>query len=565
MFEITLNPGFVPLLAALLALGLPRAARAPVMALSATIALWLLLDREFGLGAETEQMGIKVVPLSLDALNQVFGIALLIALIIISAYSSGRRNRFEDSAILTLAGGAVSALFVGDLILFVATAAISGLGAAWVVMASPREGAPRAGARLLVWHGIEGLLFLVGVALHLSVGGGAAKMARLDAGSLSDQFIFAALMIRVGAPLAHVWLKDVVSHASPAGASALTAFSTMLGVYALARMFPSEPMLVPIGAAMIVIGAFYAAAEDNLQSAAAYAQTAQTGVCLALIGFGAPLALASVEGHAFTIIFAFLALQMGLGNIVERRGAVRASDLAGIGASMPLSAAFVLVGGLAAAGAPGFALYPTITAALEAAAQWETRALWLLFAGLSAALFVALVLRPALRLHRPQHAPLKFAEAPYGMLLGASLAAFFCVALGLAPQWLYGLTPTEMSIDAYALDRVARQLQLLGGAGVVYLALRLARATAEERDASLRDLDALYRGPVVSAGRWAGVAALRTFAAMDSLLETAWAWLGKVAGQSLSTFDRPYAPLSGAAPLGVAVAMVVLAIFASQF
>lgn len=565
MFAITLNPGFVPLLAALLVLALPRVARAPAMALSAIAALWLLLNREFGLGSPTEQMGLRVVPLNLDALNQVFGIALLIALIIVAAYSSGRRNRFEDGAILMLAGGAVSAIFVGDLILFVAAAAIAGFGAAWVVLASPREGAPRAGARLLVWHGIEGLLFLVGVALHLSAGGGGTEIVRLDAGSISGGFIFAALMIRVGAPLAHVWLKDVTSHASPAGAAALTAFSTMLGVYALARFFPSEPLLAPIGAAMIIIGAFYAAAEDNLQSAAAYAQTAQTGVCLALIGVGTPLALASVEGHAFTVIFAFLALQMGLGNLVQLRGGARASDLAGTGAAMPLSAAFIMVGGLAAAGAPGFALYSTITAALEAAAQWETRALWLLFAGLPAVLFVALVLRPALRLHRPhQHAP-KFAEAPYGMLLGASLAGFFCLAMGVAPQWLYGLTPTEMSIDAYALDRVSRQLQLLGGAGVIYLALHLAGVTAATSDAKLRDLDVLYGGPIVSAGRWAGVMALRGFDAADSLLHAFQARVSTIARQWLGAFDRPYRTLSAAIPLGTVATLVLLAILASQF
>ena len=35
-------------------------------------------------------------------------------------------------------------------------------------------------------------------------------------------------------------------------------FTTMLGVYALARLFPAEAAAGPIGAAMIVIGAVYA-------------------------------------------------------------------------------------------------------------------------------------------------------------------------------------------------------------------------------------------------------------------------------------------------------------------
>ena len=38
------------------------------------------------------------------------------------------------------------------------------------VLASPVPGANGAGVRLLIWHGLEGLLFLAGVAFHLSAG-----------------------------------------------------------------------------------------------------------------------------------------------------------------------------------------------------------------------------------------------------------------------------------------------------------------------------------------------------------------------------------------------------------
>ena len=154
-------------------------------------------------------------------------------LIAIGIYSRARRNRFEDAAILMLAGGAVSALFVGDFVFFVATAALAGLAAAWTVFASPLPGADRAGVRLLIWHGLEGLLFLAGVALHITAQSGSVELVRLDVDTISGGCIFAALMIRVGAPTAHVWFKDVVSHASPAGGAALSSFTTMLGIYAL--------------------------------------------------------------------------------------------------------------------------------------------------------------------------------------------------------------------------------------------------------------------------------------------------------------------------------------------
>lgn len=542
MLALTLNPGFVQLIAAFLVLAAPRAFRAPLMAASAILALWLLLDHEFGAASAMAQMGLPVVLLNLDALNRIFGIAMLLALIIVSIYSGARRNRYEDAAILVMCGGAVSALFVGDLVSFVAAASLAGLAAAWLVFCSTLEDASRAGARLLIWHGLEGLLFLVGVAFHLSAGAESSVYARLDIASIGGGFIFAALMIRVGAPLAHVWLKDSVSHASPTGALALTAMTTMLGVYALARFFQAEPILMPIGAAMVVIGAFYAAAEDDLRRAGAYAFMAQTGVCVALIGDGGPLAMAAAEGTAFTAIFAFMALQATLGAVVERvGGAARVSALAGLSRAMPITSFLLIGAGLAVSAAPGFALYATHTVALQATAEWDKVWLWALIAALPAVLFVSLALRIILAAYRPVARPPRMNEAPFSMLLGAGLATFFCISVGLAPRWLYGLMPAELSFDAFALDRLAPQLELLGVAGLFGIAFRVLGLSPKPSFAQLLDIDALYRGPLAAAGRWGGVLMLRAYGAWQELSRrVAQAISGAVAGW-VSRCDRPYA------------------------
>lgn len=544
--ELTLNPGFVPIIAALLILAAPRTLRSPLIVLAALTSFWLLLDYEFGAAATMAQMGLPVVALNLDELNRIFGIALLIALIAIGIYSGARRNRYEDAAILLLAGSAVSALFVGDLILLVATLTLGGLAAAWVVFASPLEGAGRSGARLLIWHGLEGLLFLVGVAFHLSAGAQAIVIARLDVNSIGGGFIFAALMIRVGAPFAHVWLKDVVSHASSTGAAALSVFTTMIGVYALARIFPSEPLLVWIGAAMMVIGAFYAAAEDDLRRVAAYGVTMQTGLCTALIGIGTPLALAAAEGHAFATILSFVAMQLLLGGVLERRGNVNVSQLAGAGRMMPISLFLIILCGLAVSAAPGLVMFATQSASLEAAAQWDLRWLWTIIWAAPAVLFVSLLLRASLAAYTPTREVKPILEAPFSMLLGAGLALFLCFAVGLAPRWLFDLMPAEISFQPFVLDRVAPQFQLLGGAGIVFLVLRAARAAPREQGGHLLDIDALYRGPLAEAGRWAGVLALRVYGAWQSWTRRA----SHAAGRSLEAManacDRPYAGSSAA-------------------
>ena len=45
--------------------------------------------------------------------------------------------------------------------------------------------------------------------------------------------------------------------------TALTAFSSSLGIYALARLFPAEPFLIFVGLAMIAVGLLFAAAETE--------------------------------------------------------------------------------------------------------------------------------------------------------------------------------------------------------------------------------------------------------------------------------------------------------------
>ena len=540
MLTLTLNPGFVPIIVGLLVLAAPRGVRAPMMAGAALLALWLLLDREFGAATAMRQMGLPVVLLSLDALNRIFGIGMLIALIALSIYGSARRNRYEDAAILMLAGGAVSALFVGDFVSFVAAAALAGLAAAWTVFASPLEGANRAGVRLLIWHGLEGLLFLVGVALHITAQGGSAVLMRLDAKTIGGACILAALMIRVGAPMAHVWFKDAISHASPAGGAALSSFTTMLGVYALARLFPAEPVLVDVGAAMIVIGAFYAAADDDLRRGGAYALTAQNGVCVALIGAGSPLALAAAEGHAFTSLLAFAALQMALGDLVFRTGAARVSHLSGMARVMPVTSFLMLGSGLAASGAPGFALYATQAVALEASAQWDLRVVWALIAALSGVLFVSLALKPALAANRPLAKYGARNEAPFTMLLGGGLALFLCLSVGLAPRWLYDLMPADLAFRPFDLDRLAPQLELLGVAGLAFMALGLTAQPTKRPPARLLDIDALYRGPVAAAGRWTGVVLLRLYGAWQAATARASHAAAQRVGRWAAACDRPF-------------------------
>ena len=559
---LTLNPGFVLIAAALLLLAAPKGLRVPTMAGAAVLAIWLMLDREFGSAATMTQMGVRVVTLNLDPLNRIFGIAMLIATVLIALYSGARRNRFEDSAFLLLAGGAVSALFVGDLVSFVAAAELAALAMAGVVFASTSEGAGASGVRLLIWFGLEGLLFLVGAALHLSAGADSSVFTRLDVRQIGDAFIFAALLIRVGAPLAHVWFKDAVRHASPVGAPALTAFSTTLGVYALARLFPAEPILIPIGVAMIAIALLYVVAENDLRAAGAAGMSALIGVCVVLIGVGSPLALAAAAAHAFAATFVFVALQMVLGAIVERQGSARLSSLGGLWRAMPVTAALLLFCGVATAAAPGTALFATLAVTLDALARWETNWLWVIGLVIAPIFFVSLALRPAFA-GAAVGAQRARNEAPFAMLLGSAVASFFCISIGIAPGWLYAFLPSEMSYQPLSINHLAFQLEVLGAAGLSYAVVWALGLAPRETALRLWDVDAFYRGPLSSLARWVGIIMLRIYGAAQNGFARILGATSNAASRLVRRFDQPYAPRSFAwAPFGLmGIILIVVLLF----
>jgi formate hydrogenlyase subunit 3/multisubunit Na+/H+ antiporter MnhD subunit len=543
MFSVTLNPGFALLIGAVLTLASPQMFRSFVMAGAGFVGLFLLLTPDFGAYNSFGQIGLTIVPLTLDALNQIFGIAFLTSVILLAAAANVRRDRAEDAALMLMAGAATSALFVGDILTFVAASALAGLAAAWVVFASPREGADGAGVRLLVWRGLESLLLLAGLALHLSTGAENSMLARMDVRKLGDAMIFAGLLIRAGAPLAHVWFKDAVAHASPVGAAAIGVYSSMIGVYALARLFPAEYTLIFAGLGMMAVGVFYSAAEEDIRRAGAYALTAQTGFCLILIGMGSPLALAAAAAHAFTLILSFLFFAFAAGGLIARFEEAGLAGLKGRAKAAPASAFLTVLAGFAAAGAPGLGVYVSFAAALEAAAQWQDRWIWLAASAMSACLAVNIGVRPALQLYAPSADKAKpdLGDAPFPLLLAALLAAFLCFAVSLRPDWLYQLAPARFSFAPYALDRLAPQIELMAAAAAVFAAASVLGLALKPAGRRFLDFDALFRGPVSSSGRWCGVVLLRLYGAAQSALARLLERAGQVLTRAARACDQPYA------------------------
>ncbi|GFP24557.1 multicomponent Na+:H+ antiporter subunit D, partial [Candidatus Hakubella thermalkaliphila] len=70
--------------------------------------------------------------------------------------------------------------------------------------------------------------------------------------------IFIGFGINCAWPGLHAWLTDAYPEATITGTVFLSAFTTKVAVYALARAFPGTESLIWIGAAMAAFPIFYA-------------------------------------------------------------------------------------------------------------------------------------------------------------------------------------------------------------------------------------------------------------------------------------------------------------------
>ena len=84
-------------------------------------------------------------------------------------------------------------------------------------------------------------------------------------GGLGTWLIFIAFGIKCAFPLtAQFGLQDSYPAATVTGTVALSAFTTKMAVYCLARAFPGTEMLIYIGAVMTLFPIFFAEIENDL-------------------------------------------------------------------------------------------------------------------------------------------------------------------------------------------------------------------------------------------------------------------------------------------------------------
>ena len=331
----SIPPAFVFLAAAALVLLLPGGVRrllVPAVPLLGGINLWFVWNG--GGGLEVPLLDARLELLRADKLSLLFGLLFHIAAFLGAVFAFHVRDRLQQAGMLLYAGSALGAVFAGDLITLVIFWEGATLGSVLLILARREPRAVRAAMRYLVFQLVSGLLLLGGAIIVIGDTGSAA-FDHIGIGSLGGVLIFVAFGIKCGFPLVHTWLTDAYPEATATGMVFLSAFSTKLAVYALARGYAGTEVLIPIGTAMTAFPIFYAVIENDLRRVLAYSMINQIGFMVVGIGIGTSLALNGAVSHAFNdVIFKGLLL-MSMGAVLHQTGKINGSELGGLYKSMP--------------------------------------------------------------------------------------------------------------------------------------------------------------------------------------------------------------------------------------
>ena len=485
-------------------------ARRAWLLLLPAVAFVHLIGLPHGSFGEVHFLGYTLTLMRVDRLSLLFGYVFLIAATLTAIYAMHRDDTVQQVAALVYSGSTLGAVFAGDLLTLFVFWELTAVSSVLLIWARRTNRAFHAGLRYVVIQLLSGMLLLVGSLVYVQHGGSLA-FGHFTLDQPGAWLILAAFGIKSSFPLLHNWLQDAYPEATETGTVVLSAFTTKLGIYALARGFAGTEMLIYVGAAMTAFPIFYAVIENDLRRVLAYSMTNQLGFMVTGIGIGTDLALNGAVAHAFADILFKALLFMSMGAVLLRAGTVKGSELGGLYKSMPWTTGFCIVGAASISAFPLFSGFVTKSMIMAAAAGQGHWAVWLVLLFASAGVFHHAGIKIPYFAFFAHDSGIRCKEAPLNMLAAMALAAALCIGIGVFPGALYALLPRAVDYVPYTASHVLSQLQLLVFSALAFSVLiRTGIYPPELRSVNL-DSDWLYRrlGPMLlrGAGGLIGMAA----------------------------------------------------------
>ncbi|OUR77296.1 Na(+)/H(+) antiporter subunit D [Alphaproteobacteria bacterium 46_93_T64] len=435
----------------------------PVIGLAQTIGLGL------GSWGEIEIMGMTLVLTKIDPLSRVFGLIFHIAAFAGILYALHVKDTVQQISTLIYAGAAIGAVFAGDLITLFSFWELTAISSVFLIWASRTERAYKSGMRYLIIQVTSGVVLLGGIILYY-FDTGSIVFETMAFGSLATWLILLAFGIKAAFPLLHNWIQDSYPEATVTGTVILSAFTTKLAIYALARGFAGTELLIIIGAVMVVFPVIHATLENDLRRTIAYSMNSQQGFMVIAVGIGSELALNGVAAHAVVSILYTCLLFMATGAVLHRTGTAKITELGAIYKSMPVTSFFAVIGALVIVAFPLTAAFASKALILSAALDAKMVLLWLVM------LFGAVAVIDNVGFKIPvfgffsKDNGMRTSEAPFHMLLAMALLAGLAILIGIFPARFFEILPYEIDYQVYTASHVVTQLQMIAFAALAFAA-----------------------------------------------------------------------------------------------
>ena len=492
MFD-TLPTAFIFFTGALIVALLPSGRiRAAISLLIPMLAAWQVYNLPVGVFVQIELFGQTLDMLRVDKLSRVFALIFCIAAFLGNLYAWHVRDTVQQLAALFYAGSALGAVFAGDLITLFFYWEGTAIASVFLIWARRTEAAYQTGLRYLIIQITSGVILLAGTALIWRETGSIA-FEKMTLGSIGTWLIFFSFGIKCAFPFLHNWLQDSYPAATVTGTVILSAFTTKLAVYVLARGFAGTEVLIYIGAVMTIFPIFFAEIENDLRRVLAYSLNNQLGFMVVGIGIGTEMALNGTASHAFAHILYKALLFMSVGAVLFRTGTSKASELGGLCRTMPRTAIFCLIGAASISAFPLFSGFVTKSLIVDASAEKHYTIVWAVLVFASAGVLSHSGIKIPYFTFFGHDSGLRPREAPINMQLAMVFTAFLCILIGVYPEPLYALLPYEVEYHPYTVNHVVGQLQLLCFALLAFAVLMKSKIHPPEVRAINLDTDWIYR------------------------------------------------------------------------
>ena len=500
---IEFNPGLVMILGALLVPLVRGQLRRALLLTLPVLGMAYTVTLEAGTTVDLTLFSYTLEVLRVDKLALVWGYIFHIAAFLGVLYAIHEDDLVQGAMAQIYMGSAVGAVFAGDLITLFVFWELTAISSVFLIWARKTERSFHTGMRYLIVQIGSGVLLLAG-ALLIYADTGSIAFNHIGIDSLGGKIIFLAFGIKCAFPLLHNWLQDAYPEATVTGTVILSAFTTKLAVYALARGYAGTEVLILIGTIMTAFPIFYAVIENDLRRVLAYSLNNQLGFMVVGIGIGTELSINGTAAHAFSHILYKALLFMSMGAVLFRTGTIKGSELGGLHKTMPWTTGFCIIGAASISAFPlfsGFISKSMILTALGHEGYWFP---WAVLVFASAGVFHHSGIKIPYFAFFAHDSGLRPKEAPLNMLLAMGIAASLCIGIGVYPDALYAILPFPVDYVPYTTAHVITQLQLLMFSALAFTFLMLTGLYPPELKSTNLDSDWIYRRLIPKFIRTAG-------------------------------------------------------------